>query len=185
MWYENNVSGVGDFEPANRRGILTRKMTAVWQAAGCTPLRCQHGKIPSLKIQSIPPHHNYDQSVAIWPQITIPVWKTSPNPYDPNSAVFTMSKKSVTNRLRKISSVGVITMRKLINQAKAKVDTTDAMERLVQSIPRAAFTHTISQRKPTNPPNKTHAGRSALNCLLMANRIYLAATISPMQQRSV
>ena len=38
----------------------------------------------------------YDQSVAIWPQITTPVWPTPENLYDAKSAILTMSKKFVT-----------------------------------------------------------------------------------------
>jgi hypothetical protein len=43
----------------------------------------------------------YDQSVAIWPQITTPVWPTPENLYDAKSAILTMSKKFVTfSRIR-------------------------------------------------------------------------------------
>jgi hypothetical protein len=40
----------------------------------------------------------YDQSAAIRLQFTIPVWQTSPNLYDPNSAKSTIRNKCVTHQ---------------------------------------------------------------------------------------
>ena len=71
------------------------------------------------------------------------------------------------NKLRKINSVWVITIRKLINHARHKPDTMIAIDKLTQSIPCIAFAQTISQGKHESPPIKIHAGRSALYFMIV------------------
>ena len=51
-----------------------------------------HSLPPSSRLR----RDKYDQSVAIRPQNTMPVWETSQKPYDAKSAVFTISNKCVT-----------------------------------------------------------------------------------------
>ena len=66
------------------------------------------------------------------------------------------------NRLRKVNSVGVITMRKLKSHAIANPDAAVAMTKALKSMPRTEFTQTISHGKIESPPIKIQAGRSAL-----------------------
>ncbi len=42
---------------------------------------------------------SYDESAVIWPQNAMPIRSTTATPYEAKSAIFTMSKKFVTERV--------------------------------------------------------------------------------------
>jgi hypothetical protein len=65
------------------------------------------------------------------------------------------------NRLRKVTSVAVRTIRKLKSHAKANPDTPAAIRKFLASFPCGALLQAINQGKPESPPMRIHAGRSA------------------------